>query len=93
MSDKLMEAVYDSLLGERIVPVPGVENAFAEESLCEKRYNEMQEAYQRLRIRLNKSGEAHDVEIIINALLSIQRELCYKMFHYGSMFSGSADSL
>ena len=40
----------------------------------------MLNAYERLRDRLGVVNEADDVEIIIDSLLSIQRELCVKMF-------------
>lgn len=88
MNHKLMEDVYDSLLGELIAPIPGVENAFAENQPCEQWYQEMQEAYERLRKRLNIPNEDHDIEAIITAMLSMQKELCFQMYKYGAMFAG-----
>ena len=83
MDKAFMEAVYQSILGELIEPVKGVENAFAEGSACDQRYEEMLAAYQRLKERLNAGEEDPDVEIIINAMMRITDHLCYTMFAYG----------
>ena len=92
MTNKLMEDVYYSLLGELITPSPGVANAFAEGQPCELWYHEMQEAYERLRQRLNVTDEDCDIEAIINALFAIQRELCRHMYNYGAMFAQFPDT-
>ena len=64
----------------------GVEDAFAEGSYCMSRYHVAMDAYDRLRDRLGVVDEDEDVEIILNALEEIQRELCYRMYRYGAMF-------
>ena len=76
----IAELVYESLTGDLIVPIKGVPNAFESRSFCEGKYQEMLDAYARLRDRLGVIDEDADVEIIIDSLLAIQRELCLKMF-------------
>lgn len=44
------------------------------------------DAYSRICARLGQENEDTDVEIIINSLLSIQKELCFKMYEYGAKF-------
>lgn len=86
MDESFIRDVYQSLLGNMIVPVPGVENAFAPGSICDRRYSDMLDAYARLCARLGVADEDEDVEMIINSLLSIQNELCMKMYEYGGKF-------
>jgi len=74
------ELVYESLIGELIEPIEHVPNAFAPGSYCEARYQEMLEAYGRLRDRLGAVDEDADVEIVIDSLLAIQRKLCLEMY-------------
>ena len=57
MRSQFIYDVYDTLQGEMIVPVPGVENAFAEGTPCERLYAEATEAYERLRERLGVVDE------------------------------------
>lgn len=87
MFDTLDEMVYLTLVGEVSDPYrfPGVENAYAEGSECDRLYNELADAYDRLRERLGVRDEDDDVELIIGNLLSIQHALCLKMFHYGKI--------
>lgn len=85
MLDTFDEMVYLTLLGEVSAPyrIPGVENAYAEGSQCDLLYQNLSDAYERLRIRLGINGEDDDTELIIGNLLTIQHTLCLKMFHYG----------
>ena len=76
----ISELVYESLIGELVDPVKDVPNAFEPGSYCETRYRQVLEAYERLRGRLGVTDEDPDVEIIIDSLLEIQRELCMEMF-------------
>ena len=87
MQKHSFEDVYYTLCGELCEEhaVPGIENAYAEGSACDVLYNEMSEAYERLRNRLGVIDEDEDVEVIINNLLSIQHILCKKMFLYGKL--------
>lgn len=87
MEDALFEDVYLTLLGVMgaAYRVPGVENAFAPGSYCERRYGDMTRHRERLWERLN-SPDDEDVEQILTAMESIQRELCRKMFEYGRRF-------
>ena len=87
MIDSFAEYVYDSLQGNLVFPVPGVENAFAPGSQCEQDYAEILEAYGRLCKRLGQQEEDPDVEIIINHFFAIQKSLCLKMYAYGAKFA------
>ena len=80
-----VELVYESLIGELVEPIKYVPNAFEPGSYCSARYQEMLDAYERLRGRLGVADEDADVEIIINSLLSIQRRLCLEMFELASI--------
>lgn len=85
MDSKQIEDVYQTLIGVMVEGycIPGIENLFTEGSECESAYDEMLEAYGRLRDRLGIVDEDADVEIIINSLLKIQRLVAVKMFEYG----------
>lgn len=85
--DQFVVDVYDSLLGELLFPVPGVENAFEDGGMCMELYQNMMDAYSRLLLRLGQKEDDPDVEIIINSLLAIQKELCLKMYWYGTKFA------
>ena len=82
------DEVYETLTGH-ILPqfaFPGVEDVFAEGSECMALYDQMLEAYERLRARLGVVNEDPDVEIIIDNLLRIERIVSYKMYEYGLRF-------
>lgn len=81
-----LEDIYYTLCGELIdeARVPGVENAFAPGSLCDREYGKLRGACDRLLTRLGKEDEDADVEEIIDAMLSIQRELCFQMYRLGA---------
>ena len=87
MQEYAFEDIYYTLCGEICEDdaVPSVENAYGEGSDCDVLYNEMSQAYARLRNRLGVVDEDADVEVIINNLLGIQRILCEKMFLYGRL--------
>lgn len=89
MEISFIEAVYDSLQGNLIEPIPGVKNAFESGSECQKLYADMLKAYARICGRLGKNDEDGDVEVIINALLRIQKILCMEMYSYGARFGNS----
>ena len=80
------EKLYYTLIGQMQEEfcVPEVENLFAEGGECEQAYDEMLEAYGRLRERLGVVDEDRDVETIINSFLKIQRLVAIKMFEYGA---------
>lgn len=84
--DYTTEDIYYTLLGELEdkAAVPGVENAFEPGSLCDWEYQRLRQAYDRLLLRLKKTDEDADVEEILACMLSIQRELCVRMFQLGS---------
>ena len=79
------EYVYLSLSGLLTEPHPDVKNLFAEGDKCEILYSRVYDACQRLYERLGKF-EDEDVEIVINSMLDIQREIALKMYEYGAEF-------
>ena len=80
-----VEYVYYSAIGQlsQEEAVPGVENLFADGSICDGLYAQVLEAYERLRERLGVLNEDDDVEIIINSLMEIQKEIAGRMFRLG----------
>lgn len=88
MEARFAEDVYYSLLGhmEKGFEIPGVENKFTLGKPCLQRYSDMLDAYERLCDRLGVAEEDEDVEVIINALLDNQKDLCLSMFHYGALW-------
>ena len=89
MNEKQMEDIYYTLIGtmQERFRVPGVENLFAEGSECMSCYSEMHNAYERLCERLGVIDEDEDVEIIIDALMTVERKVSMKMFEYGMKFA------
>lgn len=83
--------VYFALQGETLDSIPGVENAFADGSVCDRCYQEMLDAYARLLERLGVQNEDKDVEIIISSLRTITDELCYRMFYLGAQLGGTGE--
>ena len=89
MKEIEIEKIYLTLLGvmQEQFRVPGMENLFVEGSECMNRYSEMLAAYERLCERLGIIDEDKDVEIIIDALMTIERKISMKMFEYGMKFA------
>ena len=79
------ENIYDTLTGSlwEEYCVPGVENAFADGSLCARLYEQVYQANLRLCDRLGQMDEDPDVELIISNLLQIARHLSLQMYRYG----------
>ena len=88
MYTELWEQVYESLTCHVADPwrMPGVINAFSDNSYCMGQYRKMRDAYDRLCDRLGVEDEDADIEIIIACYMGIQRELCHLMFTYGRQF-------
>ena len=74
--------IYETMLGERVDPHPGIRNAFADGGKCARLYDEIYEAVQRLSDRL-RTEEDPDIETILNNFWEIDRELCLRMYRYG----------
>lgn len=83
-----MDKIYDTVTGTNTLgdPLAGIENLFASGKLCEERYSRMLDAYGRLCDRLGVADEDADVEIIINSLMTIEREIAYAMYEYGEKY-------
>ena len=92
MEDSKIESIYATLTshvrkGSRF---PGVEDAFADGSFCMQCYHRMRDAYDRLCDRLGVVDEDRDVEIILQSMSDIERELCFQMYRYGARFGLSS---
>ena len=84
MNDSILEDVYYTVTGE-IAPeyrVVGIEDAFSEGGFCDTAWNEMYQARSRIRERLELE-EDEDLNIVVDELCSIQKELCLRMFRLG----------
>ena len=79
------EYVYCSLMGALKEPYPEVENLFAEGKLCEQLYKNMYETRLSLYNRLGVYDD-HELDTIVGCLLSMQREVAFKMYDYGVKF-------
>lgn len=88
---QFVDNVYFALQGETLDSIPGVENAFADGSVCDRCYKDMLDAYARLLDRLGLENEDKDVEIIINSLRTITDELCYRMFYLGAQLADTGE--
>lgn len=88
--DEQIERIYLSMMEELLVPVPGIENAFAPGSRRGQLYEEIFQANCSLCQRLGVP-EDEDVEHIIDNFFQITQELCCRMFRYGAEGPGSSD--
>ena len=77
--------IYETMLGFRVpgACAPGVEDAFAEGSLCQREYDRMRTAYEQLCSRLGAGDEDPDLNTMVDAMEAIQRELCERMYRFG----------
>ncbi len=84
----LFTQIYETMLGllEPEAALDWVDSAFGEGAHCTREYAQMREAYERICERLGVENEDEDLEIIVNSLESIQRELCERMFSAGSKY-------
>ena len=87
MTNELETDIYATLIGvmEEKNRIPGVENAFAPGSYCDKCYEEMMDCRERIQQRLGVEDD-EDVEGMVIALESIQTDLCIRMFRLGRQF-------
>lgn len=87
MAETFAEWVYDSLTDvlREDYRIAEVENAFEPGKPCEQMYADVYEAYKKI---CNKYGVEYDddVEMIINTLLNLSREVGCKMYAYGVRF-------
>lgn len=85
MSHYSIQDIYDTLCGDLLPDacVPGVENAFAPGSACERLYAEACDAREQVCQRLGVRDEDPDLERVFSALLDIARELSFHMYLLG----------
>ncbi|MBO5952862.1 MAG: hypothetical protein J6Q53_01865 [Oscillospiraceae bacterium] len=95
MDRKFAEDVYGTLCGllEEPYQVSGVEDLFAEGCPCEKNYERMRQAYERLTDRLGVVDEDEDLEIMVDSLLQICHDVGIGMYHYGQVFAKEGKAL
>ena len=88
MEYRFIDMVYQTVIGEMEdgCALPGVEDSFAPGSICDRAYDQMRCAYQRLLDRLGKEDEDHDLETIVHTMEIIQKEIAYQMYRYGVHF-------
>ena len=80
------DMIYDSMCGFLVeeYALPDVNNAFVSGSYCDRQYERMRSAYERLCERLKTGAEDPDLDIMVNAMENIQKELCRRIFHYAT---------
>jgi len=88
MGKPFVDRVYENLvIGVRKeYRMPSVEFAFKDGHICLEQYGKALAAYRRLCDRLGVEDEDDDVEDIFHTFSQIQREIAYRMFHYGAEF-------
>lgn len=81
--EMVMGVITESDISEEYAKI---QNEFSEGSECDKLYEEVYEAKQRISQKLHKAGEEDaDVELIINHMFDICRIVSAKMFEYGTI--------
>ena len=80
-----VDAVYDTLWGllEKEYAVEGVKDLFAPGMVCSDCYDQILAACDRLNHRLGSGREDRDVELVVNLLLTICREVGREMYACG----------
>ena len=78
------DVIYDSMCGflAEEYAVADVDNAFVPGSYCDRQYARMRAAYERLCDRLKTGEEDPDLDVMVDAMENIQKELCRRIFHY-----------
>ena len=84
MNEKIVDIVYDLVIGERLCQPgdPEVEDLFSPGRECANLYKQVYEANLHLCNRLN-TAEDKDVEAIINSMMQICRLVGKSMYRYG----------
>ena len=86
------QQVYDTLIDELTEEskIAGVENAYQEGSDCGQLYDEVLKTGWALSKNMGiENGDMHpDIQLMIDQLGKIQKNLCLKMFDYGRFFAG-----
>ena len=87
MDKTLLDDIYRILVGFYIpeAAVPGVPDLFAPGSFCDREYAKMRDAYERVctRLGVDVDDEDEDLNIMVEAMESIQEVLCKEMFRLG----------
>lgn len=88
MKERFVDMLYQTVIGElqSEYRIPGVEDSFAVGGICDLSYQKMRNAYERLLERLGCENEDQDIEIILNSMIAIQKEIAYQMYRYGVHF-------
>ena len=95
MRDKIIEAVYESVVGQVLdeLSVPFAENLFEPGKKCDDLYLQSREAYARVCKRLHPSigscavtTEDRDLDSMADSLEQICRLVGYEMFRCGAYF-------
>ena len=81
---KTCEAIYETVIGQALQPVAGVNDLFAEGQVCDALYESVYCAADRLSARLGVQGEDADVQILLDSWQKICRLVAYEMFRCGA---------
>ena len=88
----VFEEIYNNMIGlyNPEYSMESVENAFTPGSACMLAYGQMRDAYERVCQRLGVvNWEDEDLEIIVNSMETIQKDLCRRMFWCGIQIAGN----
>ena len=79
------ENIYDTMSGLLLesYAVPEIENLFLEGGYCDREYDRMRSAYERLCRRLGEQDEDEGLNIMVDALENIQKVMCKAMYELG----------
>lgn len=88
MQERFIDRVYQTVIGELLpdFQINGIEDSFAPGGLCDQAYQEMRSSFDRILERLGVENEDQDLEIILNCMRTIQKEVAYQMYRYGVHF-------
>ena len=86
-----LDDIYLSLQGALVsqAAVPWVPNLFKSDGCCEREYTRMRDAYERVCIRLgiDADSEDDDLNVIVQAMDTIQEICCKEMFRLGMEYA------
>lgn len=85
LENSILEDIYFTLIGEMAPEygVPGVEDAFAPGGTCDTAWLELDTARSRLLERLDAPEGDADLDTVVDAAQTIQKDLCLRMFRLG----------
>ena len=82
---KDFEEIYNTVAGTMSINggVPWVEDAFAEGTVCSQAYKDFWTAREHLCDRFGLDWEDEDLELFMNGIMCLEKEIARRMFFYG----------